>query len=107
VTEEIEQQPHAGPFAGPKRKPMTVPRGASRSNRRAHRSRLGWARGILPSWPCEFDSRHPLHIIAPSQHTFSVPDIFEHPADNNDQAGPTSSMIMGRPSPKSLVGLPS
>jgi hypothetical protein len=23
-------------------------------------------RGILPSWPCEFDSRHPLHSICPS-----------------------------------------
>jgi hypothetical protein len=23
--------------------------------------------GLLPSWSCEFDSRHPLHIIAPTQ----------------------------------------
>src|SRR5215217_3314674 len=44
---------------------MTVPRGASRSNRRAHRSRPSWARGFLPSWPCEFDSRHPLHSERP------------------------------------------
>jgi hypothetical protein len=50
----------AGPFAGPKPEPMTVPRGATRSNRRAHPSRLRWARGFLPSWLCEFDSRHPL-----------------------------------------------
>jgi hypothetical protein len=38
---EIEQQSHAGPSAGPKPEPMTVPRGASRSNRRTHPSRLG------------------------------------------------------------------
>ena len=58
--QQIEQQSHAGPFAGPKPERMTVPCGASRSNRRAHPSRLGWARGFLPSWSCEFDSRHPL-----------------------------------------------
>jgi hypothetical protein len=38
--EKIEQQHTAGPFAGPKPEPMTVPRGASRSNRRAHPIRL-------------------------------------------------------------------
>jgi len=27
----------------------------------------------LPSWSCEFDSRHPLHIIVPS------PVSFQHP----------------------------
>jgi hypothetical protein len=27
-------------------------------------------RGILPSWPCEFDSRHPLHIKRPSRRAF-------------------------------------
>jgi len=35
----------------------------------------------LPSWPCEFDSRHPLHSIAPNQLTFSAPKLFEHPGD--------------------------
>jgi hypothetical protein len=43
---------------------------------RAHRndSVAAWRRNgrDLPSWPCEFDSRHPLQIIAPSQLTFSV-----------------------------------
>ena len=38
----------------------------------------------LPSWPCEFDSRHPLHIIAPNQLTFSVPGLFEHRDDKNN-----------------------
>ena len=38
----------------------------------------------LPSWPCEFDSRHPLQIIAPSQLTFSMPELFEHPDDKNE-----------------------
>jgi hypothetical protein len=52
--------------------PMTVPRGASRSNRRPHPSRLGWARGFLPSWPCEFDSRHPLHSTIPIHHVLST-----------------------------------
>jgi len=50
-----------------------VPRGASRSNRRAHPSRLSWARGFLPSWPCEFDSRHPLHSRSPNQQGFRRP----------------------------------
>jgi len=54
--QQIEQQSHAGPFAGPKPERMTVPCGASRSNRRAHRRRLGWARGFLPSWSYEFNS---------------------------------------------------
>jgi hypothetical protein len=62
----------AGPFAGPKPEPMTVPRGATRSNRRAHPSRLGWARGFLPSWPCEFDSRHPLHSKSARQREFAA-----------------------------------
>jgi hypothetical protein len=48
----------------------------------------------LPSWSCEFDSRHPLHIIAPSQVTFSVPKLFEHSADKNYQAGYAYSMII-------------
>jgi hypothetical protein len=74
---------------------MTVPRGASRSNRRAHPSRLGWARGFLPSWPCEFDSRHPLQSIAPSQCAFTAPELFEHADDKNNQAGHLFFMIIG------------
>jgi hypothetical protein len=74
---------------------MTVPRGASRSNRRAHPSRLSWVRGFLPSWSCEFDSRHPLHIIAPSQRTFSAPKLFEHSDDKKYQAGQACLMIIG------------
>jgi hypothetical protein len=31
-----------------------------------------WQSSSLPSWSCEFDSRHPLHIIAPSQGTLNV-----------------------------------
>ena len=68
-----------GPFAGPKPEPMTVPRGASRSNRRAHPSRLGWARGFLPSWPCEFDSRHPLHIKTPKNKGEILPSASSSP----------------------------
>jgi hypothetical protein len=64
--QQIEQQSHAGPFVGPKPKSMMVPRGARRSDQKAHPSRLEQARRFLPSWPCEFDSRHPLQIIAPS-----------------------------------------
>ena len=63
----------AGPFAGPKPEPMTVPRGASRSNRRAHSSRHGWARGFLPSWSCEFDSRHPLKATSLVRAAFAMP----------------------------------
>jgi hypothetical protein len=92
---KIEQQPHAGPFAGPKPEPMTVPRGASRSNRRAHPSRLRWARGFLPSWSCEFDSRHSLQIIAPSQRAFTALKLFEHGDDKNNQAGHLFFMIIG------------
>jgi hypothetical protein len=62
-----EQQSRTGPFAGPKPESIMVPRGASRSNPRAHPSRLSWARRFLPSWPCEFDSRHPLNSKTPSQ----------------------------------------
>jgi hypothetical protein len=53
----------------------------------------------LPSWPCEFDSRHPLHIIAPSQLTFSVPGLFEHRDDKNNQAGHAYFMIIAARSP--------
>ena len=72
-----------------------VPRGARRSDQQAHPSRLAQARRFLPSWPCEFDSRHPFHIIAPSQLIFSVPKLFEHSDDKNDQAGDVYSMIIG------------
>ena len=65
--QQIEQQSHAGPFAGPKPESMMVPRGARRSDQQAHPSRLGEARRFLPSWPCEFDSRHPLHRESHSQ----------------------------------------
>jgi hypothetical protein len=53
-----------------------VPRGATRSNRRAHPSRLRWARGFLPSWPCEFDSRHPLYVMALVKGPFAIPPCF-------------------------------
>ena len=33
-------------------------------------------RGILPSWPCEFDSRHPLHVKAKSRAPFAMPPRF-------------------------------
>jgi hypothetical protein len=64
---KIEQRSRAGPFAGPKPELMTVPRGAGRSDQTGHSSRLEQARRFLPSWPCEFDSRHPLHSESPSQ----------------------------------------
>jgi hypothetical protein len=93
-TEEIEQQQRAGPSAGPKPEPMMVPRGASRSNRRANPSSLSWARGFLPSWSCEFDSRHPLHIIVPSQGHLQSARHIRTSGHNNDQAGHAASMIM-------------
>jgi hypothetical protein len=40
-------------------------RAARRSDQQARPSRLGWARRFLPSWSCEFDSRHPLHGDSP------------------------------------------
>ena len=30
-------------------------------------------------WACEFDSRHPLQIIVPSQLSFTIAKLFEHP----------------------------
>ena len=71
-----------------------VPRGARRSDQKAHPSRLEQARRFLPSWSCEFDSRHPLQNIAPSQLTFAVPKLFEHRDDKNNQAGHLSFMII-------------
>jgi len=41
----------------------------------------------LQSWPCEFDSRHPLHMIAPIQGTLDVGELFEQPDDKNCKAG--------------------
>jgi hypothetical protein len=55
-----------------------VPRGARRSDQQAQLVSLMPVRGFLPSWSCEFDSRHPLHIIVPSQLTFQCAQIFEH-----------------------------
>jgi hypothetical protein len=52
---------------------MTVPRGERRSNRRAHRSRLWWVRRFLPSWSCEFDSRHPLKATSLVKAAFAMP----------------------------------
>jgi hypothetical protein len=105
--QQIEQQPHAGPFAGPKPEPMTVPRGASRSNRRAHPSRLGWARGFLPSWPCEFDSRHPLQSEGPSQGPLSQchPGSALQPATVGPIRGPMDCGVTSGPlSPSFPVG---
>jgi hypothetical protein len=42
-------------------------------------------RGILPSWSCEFDSRHPLSSIAPSQLSFAMPKLFEHSDEKNNR----------------------
>jgi hypothetical protein len=72
---KIEQQSRAGPFAGPKPELMTVPRGTRRSEQKAHPSRLEQARRFLPSWSCEFDSRHPLHSISPNQGRFQPQPI--------------------------------
>jgi hypothetical protein len=33
-------------------------------------------RGILPSWSCEFDSRHPLHVKALVKSPFAMPPCF-------------------------------
>jgi hypothetical protein len=70
--QQIEQQSHAGPFAGPKPESMMVPGGARRSDLKAHPSRLEQVRRFLPSWSCEFDSRHPLHSTIPSHHALST-----------------------------------
>ena len=32
---------------------------------------------LVPSWSCEFDSRHPLQCIAPNQVIFNLPKLFE------------------------------
>jgi hypothetical protein len=59
-------------------------------------NRLARASRVSPSkLAIEFDSRHPFHIIAPSQLIFSVPKLFEHSDDKNDQAGDVYSMIIG------------
>jgi hypothetical protein len=49
------------------------------------------------------DSRHPLHIIVPSQGPLSVAELFEQADDNTNQAGYAHSMITSRDSPKCLV----
>ena len=53
-----------------------------------------WQSPSLPSWPCEFDSRHPLQCIAPSQLTFQSAKLFQHPDNKNNQAGHMYSMII-------------
>jgi hypothetical protein len=47
----------------------------------------------LPIWSCEFDSRHPLHVIAPSQGALGVAELFQAD-DKNGKAGHASSTIM-------------
>jgi hypothetical protein len=39
-------------------------------------SRCTRARGLLPSWSCEFDSRHPLHVKALVKSPFAMPPCF-------------------------------
>jgi hypothetical protein len=56
----IEQQSQAGPLVGSQPESMIVPRGARRSDQKAHPSRLEQACRFLRSWSCEFDSRPPL-----------------------------------------------
>jgi hypothetical protein len=53
-----------------------VPRGARRSDQKAHPSRLEQVRRFLPSGPCEFDSRHPLHVKVLVKGPFAVPPCF-------------------------------
>ena len=53
-----------------------VPRGARRSDQKAHPSRLEQVRRFLPSWPCEFDSRPPLHVKVLVKGPFAVPPRF-------------------------------
>ena len=57
----------------------------------------------LPSWSCEFDSRHPLHSIVPSQLSFLVPGLFEHSHYKNDRAGHAIIHDHLRRLPKRLV----
>ena len=47
-------------LGGSKPESTIVPRGARRSEQKAHPSRLEQACRFLRSWSCEFDSRHPL-----------------------------------------------
>jgi hypothetical protein len=56
----IEQRSRAEPLVGSKPESMIVPRGARRSDQKAHPSRLEQACRFLRSWSCEFDSRPPL-----------------------------------------------
>jgi hypothetical protein len=78
--------PHVAGTSGQRRSLRVSPTGVC--------STAPTGRGILPSWSCEFDSRHPLQNIAPSQLTFAVPKLFEHPDDKNNQAGHLSFMII-------------
>jgi hypothetical protein len=72
-----------GPSAGPKPESMMVPRGARRSDQKAHPSRLEQARRFLPSWSCEFDSRHPLQRHNPLSGAVSRPVIERGDAASN------------------------
>ena len=85
--QQIEQQSHAGPFAGPKPESMMVSGGARRSDQQAHQRRLEQARRFLPSWSCEFDSRHPLRASFLVNWDFQCAELFEQPDDKNIQAG--------------------
>jgi hypothetical protein len=73
---------------------------------------VGHERTRIPQWPravattATFQAGHassilvtPLHIIAPSQLTFSVPGLFEHRDDKNNQAGHAYFMIIAARSP--------
>jgi hypothetical protein len=58
----------------------------------------------LPSWPCEFDSRHPLHMIAPSQIKFQRVQVFEQSDNKKGWTGHPCFLIIGaRYLPKCLV----
>jgi hypothetical protein len=84
---------------------MTEPRGATRSIRQARPSRLRRARRFLPSWSCEFDSRHSLQ--SPSlliNAGFNVPKLFEYGDDKKNQAGHLYFMIIGVISLRALSG---
>jgi hypothetical protein len=58
----------------------------------------------LPSWSCEFDSRHPLQSIGPSQCAFTAPKLFEQGDDKNNQAGHLPFMIIGATYLRALSG---
>ena len=88
--------PPPGPLAGHYARRMPVIQGQLTSgSQKTHCQPAGAADRDLPSWSCEFDSRHPLSSIAPSQLSFAMPKLFEHSDDKNSQAGHLYSMIIG------------